>query len=60
MPEELTDEQKAALAQQQEEAAYGKFKGWLDRYAEENKPAPGKTEKPQSEFSIFGSLFGGK
>lgn len=41
-----------------EEAAYGKFKTWLDRYAEESKPAPDKTSKP-GNGSFFESLFGG-
>lgn len=42
----------------EEEAAYGKFKSWLDRYSEENKPAPEKTNKP-GNGSFFESLFGG-
>lgn len=60
MPEELSDEQKKLLADQQEEAAYGKFKAWLDRYADENKPAPDKTDKGENKPNgIFSTLFGG-
>jgi len=60
MADELTREQKELLAKEEEERAYGKFKAWLDRYAEESKPedpAPEKTAKPASGF--FGTLFGG-
>lgn len=43
----------------EDEAAYGRFKAWLDRYADENKPAdppPEKTKKPGDSFlsSIIG------
>jgi len=57
-PEQLTPEQQAEKAA--DDAAYGKFKAWLDRYAEENKPAdppPDKTTKPAN--SLFATLFGG-
>jgi hypothetical protein len=60
MADELTAEQKKVLADQEKERAYGKFKSWLDRYAEENKPeegAPAKTTKPSG--GILASLFGG-
>lgn len=60
MPDDLTEDQKRVLAEQEEERAYGKFKKWLDRYAEENKPVdppPGKTTKPSG--GLFGTLFGG-
>lgn len=62
MPDDLTDEQKRILAEQQEEAAYKKFAGWLDKYAEEKKPAPDKTDKGENKpgFNIFSSLFGGQ
>jgi len=60
MADELTAEQKQLLAKEEEERAYGKFKAWLDRYADENKPeepAPDKTTKPSG--GLFGTLFGG-
>lgn len=44
----------------EEEAAYGKFKSWLDRYSEENKPAdppPDKTKKPTKD--PFGGVLSG-
>lgn len=39
-----------------EEATYGVFKKMLDRYAEENKPAPEKTTKPNDK-GIGNGLF---
>lgn len=60
MSEELTAEQKALLAKEDEERAYTKFSGWLKRFQEENKPeetAPEKTTKPSG--GLFGTLFGG-
>lgn len=61
MPDDLTEEQKKLLAEQQEEAAYNKFAGWMDKYVESKKPAPEKTDKGESQGpSIFAALFGGK
>lgn len=62
MTDELTPEQREALQKAKEESTYSAFKGMMDRYIEEKKPAedektPERTKKPGPSF--FESLFGG-